>query len=193
LKRGLVVNERWDEEWAAAWELQPHLASLHTTAVLPSGQVVTSAAYGRSRSRNGSRILMAFETRSGQQSYTAAEVQYFVCVRQTAPAGGVEDSGAAPSNADNPAAAAEICMAVILCFKTRQPRDEPDLATIMLEAKEGDWERDSAGSLLLRAVPIDLIICPLHTHVRRPAAGQTLLSFVPVMGRSRRVICRSCG
>jgi hypothetical protein len=81
-------------------------------------------------------------------------------------------------------------MAVILCYKTRQ-REEPDLATILLEAKDGDWERDSAGSLRLRAVPLDLIICPLHTHVRHPAQGQALLSFVPVMGRSRRVVCRS--
>jgi hypothetical protein len=187
-QRGLQVNGCWDDEWEAAWELQPQLASMHYTAALANGQVVTSARYQRNRSRNGSRVLLAFETRGGQQRYAAAEVQYYLQLRQPAPTG-AGDGASGGSSRSAGCSGGEKCVAVIICYKTRQPRNEPDLATILLEAKHDDWERDSFGHVQLRAVPLDLIIAPLHTHTRR-SAGQTMLSFVPVMGRSRRVVCR---
>jgi hypothetical protein len=148
---------------------------VHTTAVLPGGQVITSVAYGCSRSRNGTRILLAFETRSGQHGYTAAEVQYFVCVWQAAPAVAVNDSDAGPSSAGSAVGAAAICMAVILCYRTSQPHEDPDLATILLEAKDGDWEQDSVGAVRQCAVPLDHLPTAHPRAPPRPGSGAVII------------------
>ena len=41
------------------------------------------------------------------------------------------------------------------------------------------------------AVPLSLIIAPLHTHTRR-TGGIVMLSFVPVVGRSHRAAFNLC-
>lgn len=57
---------------------------------------------------------------------------------------------------------------------------------MLVEAKAGDFVKTAAGHDMLWAVLVPLIIAPLHTHTRR-VGGVTMLSFVPVVGRSHRV------
>ena len=67
-------NGIWDSGWAAGWGEQRQSALVYKSAILEGGQLATSTRYLRSRSRNGSRVLVAFETPSGNQQLYAAEV-----------------------------------------------------------------------------------------------------------------------
>ena len=49
----------------------------------------------------------------------------------------------------------------------------------------------SSGRPKVWAVPLPLIIAPLHTHTRR-TDGNVMLSFVPVVGRSHRAAFKLC-
>ena len=59
--------------------------------------------------------------------------------------------------------------------------DEPDLADLLLECKQGDFMAGRGN-----AVPLQLIESPVHVH-RRTDGTNTWLSFVPLVSRSNRV------
>lgn len=61
---------------------------------LEGSVLVTSMQYSRHKSRNASRVLVAFETSPGNQQYYAAEVDYYVQLRQPAAGGSSASSSA---------------------------------------------------------------------------------------------------
>ena len=102
------------------------------------------------------------------------------------------DRGSSDSDQAAGGVCGSCCFAMLRCFNTRTPCAEPDLASMLLEARAGDFLKGASGQEKVWAVPLHLIFAPLHTHTRR-IDGVDMLSFVPVMGRrSRRVAFKLC-
>lgn len=207
----MVSNSLWSTAWAAGWEQQQQqFATAYKSAMLAGGMLVTSTSYLRHRSRDGSRVLVYFASPAGTQRPWACEVDSYIQPQQpSAPAaggqvaegplaapatavevsadGGGRSEGAGGSVSGSSSSRSTVCFALLRVFKTKVPRNEPDLGDQVLEARVGDFER--GGSLY--AVPLHLIHCPLHacTHVRERADGSGVewLVFVPVEMRSKRV------
>jgi hypothetical protein len=168
----MVNNELWSEAWEDAWQQQPDLAHVFRQAQLAGGVRVSSTKYTRHQTRNGTRVLLWFATSTGVQRPYAAEVDYYVELQQ--PAGA---SSAVPGR--------EV-LAVLRCYNTKPLRDEPDLAALLLEAKDGDFECSAAGVSVVRAVPLQCIPHALNASKATAADGVAWLSFTPVVGRSKR-------
>lgn len=162
LRRSLEIHELWTPEWEEAWDVQRELAMLYKRAWLEGGVLVTSMQYSRHKSRNASRVLVAFETSPGNQQYYAAEVDYYVQLRQPA-AGGSSASSSASS----------VVMAVLRCFKCRDVTD-PDLAELLLTAVDGDLTHNAQtalqGSLSSGASP-----CSTYAMHLTPAGGSLMM------------------
>lgn len=175
-------NGLWTDSWATVWALQPQLASVFNSAIPPGGMQVNSVQYLRSRTRNGSRVLVYYATSGDNLRPYAAEVQRFIKLRQPA-------AGCSSSNIDGGGSAAggssgdeQFAMfAAVKCYNTKTPRDEPDLAELLLEARADEFLQQGR----LWAVPLDLIHCPLHTN-ERTTGGVRWLMMVPVSNRSKR-------
>jgi hypothetical protein len=176
LRRSLEIHELWTPEWEEAWDMQRELAMLYKRAWLEGDVLVTSMQYSRHKSRNASRVLVAFETSPGNQQYYAAEVDYYVQLRQPA-AGGSSASSSASS----------VVMAVLRCFKCRDVTD-PDLAELLLTAVDGDFEHNAqTGQPIIRCIPLQYICYALDTSRRQFDDGGCLLCFTPVFNRSKRI------
>jgi len=109
LQQCLINNERWSEEWAAAWDQQVQLASVYKQATLAGGLLVSGTSYKRLQTRNGSRVLVYFRTGSGaamRDTPCAAQVDYFVLLRQ--PASVASPSASAGQHSSSSAAC--VCM-----------------------------------------------------------------------------------
>lgn len=103
----LQHNELWTQELEAVWEQQPAGAARFKQATLAGGTLVYSTAYGRLASRVGSRVLLFWETRSGAQDPSAAEVDYFLELQPaTEPATAAASSSGSSQQRRRPAAAA---------------------------------------------------------------------------------------
>jgi len=200
LRTSMVNNGLWSEAWDAGWDEQRQYAAAYRSAMLAGGMLATSTSYRRHRSRDGSRVLVFFASPAGDQRPWACEVDCYIQLQQPpqASTGQGQASSSDPATAAAGAATptptatdnqspATVCFALLRVFKTKQPRAEPDLGDMVLEARTGDFERGGA----LYAVPLHLIHCPLHacTHVRegRDGHGVEWLVFVPVEMRSKRI------
>jgi hypothetical protein len=83
---------------------------------------------------------------------------------------------------------ARVARFAILRVYNSQRRVDDDLADMLLEAKEGDFQKRADGSVALRAIPLHLIHNGLHTCKRQISASSTSLMFVEVSGRSKRPV-----
>lgn len=177
-------NGLWSDSWAGVWELQPQLASVYSAAILPGGMQVNSVQYLRSRTRNGSRVLVYFATSGDNLRPYAAEVQCFIQLRQPADDsnGAADADGGSSSNGDVGGGGDRIApFAMVKCYNTKTPRVEPDLAELLLEARAGDFLQQGR----LWALPLHLIHCPLHTN-EWVADGVKWMMMVPVNNQSKR-------
>lgn len=149
---------------------------------MAGGLLLSGTSYQRLQTRNGSRVLVFFRSGSGaamRDTPYAAQVDYFVLLRQPANVAPAAASAGQHSNSS----AAGVCMeklAVLQVYNTRELVD-PDLADLMLAAKEGDFESRAVEGTL-RAVPLDVIQNGLHSC--KLSDGKLL--FVEVAGRSRK-------
>ena len=194
LRRAMQNHGLWDAEWAGTWAEQQTYATRFPAALLPDGCEITSLAYKRNKSRDGTNVLVYFEQGQGQRPFVG-QVQFFVRLekpnQQVAEGeedgehdhGGAGSSGSGSSSGPDQGdkGSGNSARFAILKWYSCRHRDEPDLADLLLEAREGDFLAGRGN-----AVPLQLITSPVHVH-RRPSAGDTWLSFVPVLGRSNRL------
>ena len=193
MKLSIIAYQLWTPQWEAAWQQQQQLAVTYKKAILPSGIEITSTEYNKHQSRNASRVIVCQETAGGQQRLAAAEVVCLIKLRQPphtaataagsthGPSAVAANSSSSSVNAANQASQLEVArMAMVKCFNTREPRDEADVAELLLEDRQGDFEAR------VRAFPLREILCACHTCAK--ATGW--LNFVPVVGRSKRAAFR---
>jgi hypothetical protein len=167
----LEHHERRSAAWESGWGLQQQWATVFTAAMLPGGSQVTSRRYLRSRSRDGTRVLVFFETSTGAHEPAACEVECWLQLQQ-------------PAAADEGVVVAE-SFAMLRVWKTTRLED-PDLTDMLLAAKPGAFERDGG----LFAVPLDLVSAPLHACRVDWHDGNSRLLLTPVHGMSKRLGAR---
>ena len=68
--------------------------------------------------------------------------------------------------------------------------DKPQVAEVLVEGRPDHFITSQAESDgVLREVPLQCIHSPVHVHTG-PAEDAVRLTFVPVLSRSRRVVCK---
>jgi hypothetical protein len=188
----MQANEMWDQEWADVWQQQVQQAAVYAQASLSGGLVVSSTAYKRLQTRNGSRVLVYYRTGSAQNPRDtphAAEVDYFVELSRAADEQQQQqaEDAAAPASSNSSSSNTKVAFAILRVFNT-QRRVDDDLAHLLLEAKDGDFLKRADGSVAIRAMPLHLIHNGLHTCKRQISNSSATLMFVEVPGRSKRPV-----
>lgn len=138
LVANLMAEGNW-YAWQGAWGSQQQRSLVYQKARLPGGMLVTSRAYTRSRSRNGTRVVIDFADTQGVVQESVCEVVIFVEMRPawaTAPA---------PSSSSVPTK-----FAVVQRYNTVVKEDQPELAQRQLMAKAGDFMEGFYAVLLER-------------------------------------------
>jgi hypothetical protein len=193
LKTCMQASEMWTDEWAGAWQQQGQHAAVYTQATLAGGLVVSSTAYKRLQTRNGSRVVVYYCTGSAQNPQDtpfAAEVDMFVelSLDEATQQQQQQDAPATVPVGSSSSSSSEVARFAILRVYKSQRRVDNDLADLLLEAKEGDFEKRTDGSVAVRAIPLHLIHNGLHTCKRQITVNSTTLMFVEVSGRSKRPV-----
>ncbi len=156
--------------WQAAIEADEVEVRQHARAQLPesamahrgpAGVQVTSSSYTRSRTRDGSHVMVMYAKRGGDWEEWAARVQCYVRIMSLAPAG----------------PAGVLRFALVEHYKRLTPLKDRDVANVVLRAKEGAMH-DSNYPVLL-----SMVAAPLAVARRRTAAG-TFLYMVPFKFKS---------
>jgi hypothetical protein len=96
-----------------------------------------------------------------------------------------QDAPATVPGGSSSSSSSEVARFAILRVYKSQRRVDNDL---LLEAKEGDFEKRTDGSVAVRAIPLHLIHNGLHTCKRQISVNSTTLMFVEVSGRSMRPV-----
>ena len=160
VRDALEYNSLLTDEWAVAFDRNDGVkAAKFTSTVLANGQLLTSAQYGRSRSRNGSRVLVQYENSIRALKYYACEAQFFV-----------EISAAVGSDESGNGVPAPVRFAALTAWETEGPKHER-LAELLLEATGGNYCHTMIN---LWWVPVSALLVPLHTHTPSSSCGTIL-------------------
>lgn len=148
--------------WEPAWLDQNERTTIYTAARIPGGVQVNSYMYLRSRTRDGTRVLIT-EDDNGVPQRTVCEVVCFAELWQC--------------NQDGSMRSARF--AIVKRFKTHVRTDQPELAKEQFEAVASELADDWS------AVPLECVTEALNCcFVQR---GDVLWAmFVPVMSRSNQ-------
>jgi hypothetical protein len=160
LRDMLEVEE--SEVWLAGWDSVK--VYKYQRAFLPGGGYATSAAYGRSRTRDGSYVTVAYKVGTEFKPY-AAQVRYYLRLRLSAEVVGGE--------------AMDLRMAIADFFPYRQPYEDKDICEMVLFAQD-QGSRDRTFKDLDYPVLLPNIEAPLFVHRYTGADGKMWSAFAPL-------------
>lgn len=159
-------------------------ATVFKEALLPGGMYASSTAYTRSRTRDGSFVLVPYiGPRDGDVKPYAARVRYYVELSLPT---GVQPRGDAAGPAAAAAAASPLRFAVCDLVKYVQPYEDPDIcghdSMILFGRDQGTRERtyESCDYPVL----LSKIHAPLFRQEYQGEDGSTCWAFVPLMFRT---------
>ena len=149
--------------WLEAWPLLSVFK--HERAFLSGGGYATSAAYGRSRSRDGSHVAVAYEAPSGELKPYAAQVGYYLRLHLPGHVLESEDR--------------ELRIAICDFWPYKEPFEDQDLCEFLLFG-EDKGSRTSTFADLDYPVLLDNIEAPLFVHRFTGAHGNACMAFAPL-------------
>jgi hypothetical protein len=177
----LRLNEAWDD-WEPVWSNAA--ATRYTRATLDRGKRICTTAYRANKSRDGTRVLYAFQDDAdAPYEWQAGQVTDIVHVQ--GPEGGPDDQ--------------QLSVTFVLVrqyLKIPPSRDgvADKLADVLVTSFDVNAER--AGE---RVLPLDRVAYGANTHEQDVVAGpgetRKMLTFVPVLGTShlQRLLLRVRG
>ena len=165
LLRDMLEEEEW-EVWLAAWgDIK---AYKHQRAFLPGGGYATSAAYGRSRTRDGSYVTVAYHVGEELKPY-AGQVRYYLRLHLPAEVVGGQ--------------AIDLRIAIADFFPYRQPYEDQDICEMVLFAQDqgtrGLTFKDMDYPVLLQTIE-----APLFVHRYTTADQKLWMAFAPLRFKS---------
>jgi len=157
-----MLEEEECEVWLLGWDSIE--VYKHQRAILSGGGYATSAAYGRSRTRDGSYVAVAYHVGEELKPF-AGQVRYYLRVHIPAEVAGGE--------------ALDLRVAIADFFPYRQPYEDPDICEMVLFAQE-KGRRDLTFKDLDYPVLLHNIEAPLFVHRYTTADGKRWLAFAPL-------------
>jgi hypothetical protein len=180
LREALTKSGVWPA-WEPEWRSQQTRTFKYTEGRVQGGTRVMSVEYGKSKTRNGTRVEVQLVVEGVGEQACAGEVLRLVWLR---PSGWVRGDNGGSSSSSGGAGHQQggslrvVQFAIVQPFDTKVRRDHPEIAVELLEAK-----LDSLQDRMC-AVPLDQLH-PLNAcHVHRD--GVSWLQFVRQIGRSNR-------
>lgn len=180
-------------------------ATKYKAAVFSDGHRGKSVLYRLSQTRDGSNVLVYYDKPSGEQEPQIGQVQYYLKVdcrvagesatpSQSDAADQEEGDVAEPDGSSSHSSIRTAVFAVMKHYKpashavTRLQADQ--VAEVLFESRIDDFVSSAAApSGVLFVVPLDRIHAPVHVH-RSEVGQQFRLTLVPLLGRSKRVLCK---
>jgi hypothetical protein len=195
LKAQLQARGIWPA-WQSVWGDQQHQTLVYALAYIPGNTRVMSLEYGRSRSRNGTRVQVMFPDSDGEMQPNACEVLQFIELQPkrslAAAQGSSSSSSSSATLAGQHGGSHAEQFAIVRRFNTVVRRDQPELARELMEAKVGDYELLGSEPQLqkpkLYIVALSDIVCALNAcEVQRE--GVNWLQFPPHQSMSVGHLC----
>jgi len=150
------------EVWLTGWEFVE--VYKHQRAFLSGGGYATSAAYGRSRTRDGSYVTVAYKVGEELRPY-AAQVRYYLRLHLPAEVASGE--------------ALDLRVAIADFFHYREPYEDQDVCEMVLFAQD-QGSRGVTYKDLDYPVLLQNIEAPLFVHRYKDADGRPWLAFAPL-------------
>jgi hypothetical protein len=162
LDQGALDPDEYDV-WLEAWPLICVLK--HERAFLSGGGYATSAAYGRSRSRDGSHVTVTYASPSGELRPYAAQVQYYLRLHLPGHTLGGDDR--------------DLRVAICDFWPCKEPFEDQDLCEFILFGEDKGSRASTFGDLDY-PVLLHNIEAPLFVHRFTGARGNPCMAFAPL-------------